>query len=106
MSATPRPWVKNAGLLWARTQTGEAAVVDCLMVKGVISATQAKENLDLVDRAVNAFDALLAVARASAEKHSDSDIRERRKASGQPCKECEAIAALDSEHPGWLEWSP
>lgn len=51
-----------------------------------------------VERAVNAFDALLAVAKAVGDTNDISENTHGREL-------VDAVAALDAQHPGWREWA-
>lgn len=53
--------------------------------------------------ALNAFDALLAVAKAVAEKHDRSMLL--RGESEYTRKEWDGLRALDAAFPGWREWT-
>lgn len=93
MTATPRPWRVVENQIWAGDAESLALVRD---LPGR-PPTRGQDNADLIVGAVNAFDALLAVAKAAADlevcDHQHSDL-------------VRARLTLDAAHPGWREWAP
>jgi hypothetical protein len=96
MSATPQPWgVSPLGdVIDADGET--VAYIGSEGLAGPLSGPQPREDADahLIVRAVNAFAALLAVAKAAEESDlTDADGRARLR---------DRLAALD---PDWREWT-
>ena len=105
MSATPRPWrldIRGApasdrdpgnfeqvqGILGADDAAGDHPIVET--DSGFYGP--GPDDARLIVRAVNAFDALLAVAKAVQEMHRAPRL-------------ADAMSALDAQHPGWREWA-
>ncbi|HXE86365.1 MAG TPA: hypothetical protein VN524_06140 [Hyphomicrobiaceae bacterium] len=88
MSATPRPWKP---LNTSDDDMLDAGLMACVYgPDGSVGYVRSGEDAELVCRAVNAFDALLAVAKAC----GDDWEREEK-----------ALAALDAAHPDWRTWA-
>lgn len=101
MSATPRPWEVDKSWEdgpWALKEAGKPKLEMDLEgdVDGAIGQRIGPDDAVLIVRAVNAFAALLAVAKAAARLTSD---REDYLATIG-----DASMALDRAHPGWHEW--
>ena len=106
MSSTPRPWTRG-DVTWE----GDGNPGVCVDARGQIVAFCTSwgagdcvpdnpqphdfANADLIVRAVNAFDALLAVAKAGDTHHHPDD---------QYAAILGAIMELDSKHPDWRTW--
>lgn len=107
MSATPRPWdigeqeVTNVLAIVHKWMGGSTEVAQIYTDDDEIS-DEMRANADLIVRAVNAFDALLAVARqADVHLHGKPGPR----TPGSCCSRvCELIDALDAAFPDWREW--
>lgn len=90
MSATPRPWKRVGSYIGSEEMP--------------VGEFEAGDDSDFILRAVNAFDALLVVARAQ-----DSADHRQCTRDTYPCDGCEAeriaLAALDAAHPDWRAWA-
>lgn len=84
MSATPRPWKRD----------GFTILQDIEEYVSVAGDLAEPDDGDLIVRAVNAFDALLAVAQAHAAGHETGDVG----------AELDALDAMDAAHPDWRSW--
>lgn len=113
MSATPRPWVVDDSgsvnvLTIVHQYLGGTAEVAQLYTDEDEPTPQMRADADLIVRAVNAFDALLAVAKAA-------EWRTHEEGGPRDCSICFHVepshdddcsfARLLGEHPGWREWS-
>ena len=87
MSATPRPWKITDE--WA---PGWRIAATIGTDEHDVAQVRPMENAHLIVRAVNAFDALLAVAKAA-----DDGLGITTKMT---------LDELDAAHPGWREWAP
>lgn len=67
---------------------------------GSVADVSGQDNGELIVRAVNAFDALLAVAKGVAMDWSDYTEPDQLGPNVAA-----AMANLDAEHPGWRRWS-
>jgi hypothetical protein len=98
MSATPRPWVKDVDAedaVMLYRQEGRHLTLP------VATVHTGEDTADLILHSVNAFDALLAVAKAvpAPDRVLDDDFN-----MNDLHQLAEAMAALDGAHPGWREW--
>lgn len=105
MSATLRPWnLEPDDMILGDHERGASAIVywagdvaECRQLHPISRA-----DLDLIVIAVNAFDALLAVAKAA---HADHTFQADSKRT--PLADLDrALRILDAAHPGWREWTP
>ena len=113
MSTTARPWIFDADpavSYGAETGGGQAAIfgaddqeVCCLFDENEQDNFPSyRENGALIVQAVNAFDTLLAVAKAAS--GLDLGVACEEECDHDECDLHRAILALDA-HPGWREWT-
>lgn len=103
MSATPRPWRVVENQIWA----GDAESLALVRSLPGRPPTRAQDNADLIVRAINAFDALLAVAKAAewaTDRTSERYCQICGLDPGGHSVEC-LYTSLDTQHPGWREWT-
>jgi hypothetical protein len=114
MRTTPRPWYrrvspsyKNCEVFVVSKSDWDGTVDDGEIVcsAGTADGHTPREvaNLDLIVQAVNAFDALLAVAKeAELHRHGDTGGKDD---EGKIHYELVALYdRLDAQHPGWRDW--
>jgi len=103
MSATPRPWAID----WGEEKWGEGGEVWGIAGpdhKHVVETDMGhypprRDDAILIVRAVNAFDALLAVAKAADSKAEDYYGEDK---LGRIAR---AVEMLDAAHPDWRTWT-
>lgn len=105
MSATPRPWaVDDSGsineLKIVHKYLGGLDEVASLLTDEDEPTPEMRADADLIVTAVNAFDTLLAAAKAAAQDVADSE-----KDMSPIGQIADAIDVLDAAHPGWREWT-
>ena len=98
MSATPRPWfkVEDGDGHTVITNNTKADRSNDLSIREWFYGTLSDEDADFIVRAVNAFDALLAVCRAAWSANDDNPA--------WLFEMSDALTALDTAHPGWRDW--
>ena len=99
MSATPRPWavgdqeVNNVLPIVHKWLGGKTEVAQLYTDDGAVT-DQMRANARLIVISVNAFEELLAVAKAAATAYG----------TGQSLPLIESLDVLDAAHPGWRRW--
>ncbi len=100
MTATPLPWKKVTLPCWGQC-AGHFDIQGADGTEVLLAPIPVKQEAD-VDRivvSVNAFKALLALAKVAAKATSTGHPR------GTAWAIDEAVIALYAEHPNWLEWT-
>jgi hypothetical protein len=90
MSATPRPWHDDGYRVYGPTTESDPRSGPVIFEYKHVDP-QNPDDYQFILRAVNAFDALLDVAKAAIES-GDEDV-------------VAALSALEAAYPGWQEWS-
>jgi hypothetical protein len=106
MSATPRPWKEHTQFhrILLGADERDAPDLDAEDVH-VIAEVNAHDDGELILKAVNAFDALVAVAKAAVpvvRDHAQAGPHECDAGDAQDLPQ--ALAALDATHPDWRDW--
>jgi len=102
MSATPRPWkarYDGAVEAWGLDGVDGHEIIEAHRCPD--HPNRSMHDVWLIERAVNAFDALLAVAKAAQHEGCCDRV-----SCGNTRARLEAMDALDAAFPNWRTWTP